>query len=91
MERRIYIDVIRQMLGKIPIDKTEFIKDLEWNLEDAKYKAPEENLQWIRTHTTLIEHIPTPKEDWEFEVISIFTTLTIDHLKAMYNLKINGD
>ena len=52
--------IIKQMIEKIPSDKTEFIKDLEWNYEDASYKAPEEILQWERTQETLIKHIPKP-------------------------------
>jgi len=73
--------IIKQMMEKIPSEKTEFIKDLQWNYEDASYKAPEETLQWHRTMQTLQKHIPEPKEDWEFEVLSIFTTKSIEELK----------
>jgi len=83
MERRNCQAIIKQMMEKIPSDKTEFIKDLEWNFEDAGYKAPEETLQWERTMKTLQKHIPDPSADWEFEVLSIFTTHSIDDLKAM--------
>lgn len=79
--RRNCCEVIRQMLEKVPIEKTDFIKDLKWNYEDASYKAPEETLQWERTMNTLQEHIPIPKEDWEFEMLSIFTTKDISELK----------
>jgi hypothetical protein len=81
MKRRICYHVISEMIEKIPLDKKELIKDLTWNFEDAKYKAPEENLQWLRTQETLIKHIPKPIEEWEFEVLSIFTTLPIDVIK----------
>jgi len=70
------------MIAKVPEDKTELLKDLEWNLDDASYKAPEETLQWERTQETLIKHFPNPKEDWEFEVLSIFTTQPVEQLKA---------
>jgi hypothetical protein len=51
------------MLEKIP--KVEFIKDLEWNYEDASCKAPEETIQWDRTSRTLIKHMSEiPKEEW---------------------------
>ena len=83
MEPRLCTHVIRQMMEKIPSEKTEFITDLEWNLEDAKYKAPEQKLQWFRTHDTLVKHIPLPKEEWEFEVLSIFTTKSVEELKKM--------
>lgn len=78
--------VITQMIDKIPSDKTELIKDLQWNYEDASYKAPEETLQWTRTSNTLMKHILTPKEDWEFEVLGIFSTQSVDDIrKAVEN------
>ena len=83
MERRNCEEIIQQMIAKIPADKKEFLKDLKWNLEDAKYKAPEETIQWIRTGNTLERHIQKPKEDWEFEVLSIFTTRSIEELKKI--------
>jgi hypothetical protein len=83
MERRNCGEVIEQMIKKIPPDKKEFIEDLHWNYEDASYKAPEETLQWQRTMETLQDHIPNPKEDWEYEVLSIFTTRSIDELKKI--------
>jgi len=68
-------------MEKIPSEKTDFIKDLQWNYEDASFKAPEETLQWHRTMQTLQKHMPDPKEDWEFEVLSIFTTKSVEKLK----------
>jgi len=68
-------EVIASMIEKVPVDKEDFIRDLNWNLKDAIYKAPEETLQWHRTQQTLIAHIPRPKQEWEFEVVSIFTTV----------------
>lgn len=82
MNRRDCFQVISEMIAKVPEDKTELIKDLEWNLEDASYKAPEETLQWERTQQTLIRHFDNPKEDWEFEVISIFTTRPVEELRG---------
>ena len=73
------------MLEKVPTEKTDFIKDLKWNYEDASYKAPEETLQWERTMNTLQKHIPIPKEEWEYDVLSIFTTKSIDELKILFN------
>jgi hypothetical protein len=69
------------MIKQIPEDKKEFIKDLQWNCEDAFYKAPEQSIQWYRTQQTLIKHIPKPEEEWEFNVLSIFTTKSIEDLK----------
>lgn len=78
--------VISQMIDKIPSNKTELIKDLQWNYEDASYKAPEETLQWYRTSETLMKHIEIPKDDWEFEVLSIFSTQSVEDIrKAVEN------
>ena len=60
------------------------IKDLQWNYEDASYKAPEENTQWFKTSHTLQKHIPNPKEDWEFNVLSIFSTKPVDEIKEFF-------
>lgn len=81
MERRECTLVIAQMLEKIPSSETELINDLKWNLKDASYKAPEETLQWDRTYNTLVKHIPGLIEDWQFEVVSIFTTRPVEELK----------
>ena len=75
------------MIKEIPIDKKEFIDDLNWNFGDAMFKAPEETLQWHRTMNTLMKHIPKPIEDWEFKVLSIFTTKSIDELKKNKNMR----
>lgn len=83
MKRRNCCEVIVNMLAKIPSDKIELIEDLQWNYDDACYKAPEETLQWQRTQQTLIKHISKPTEDWEFEILSIFTTQPIEELKRI--------
>jgi hypothetical protein len=83
MERRDCCEVIRKMMEHLPEEKKEFKADLEWNLEDASFKAPEETLQWNRTMQTLEKHIPKPSEDWEYEMLSIFTTRSINELKEM--------
>ena len=74
-------EVIGEMLKHVPEAETEFIKDLNWNMEDASYKAPEETIQWHRTSETLKNHINPPTEDWHFEVLSIFTTIPVKTLK----------
>jgi len=86
MSRRNCSTVIAEMLSKIPKtkDNDDFIGHLKWNLEDASYKAPEQNIQWKRTQQTLIKHIPKPIEDWEYEVLSVFTTKTVEELKLLY-------
>ena len=83
MERRNCCEVIVKMLEKIPETEKDFIKALQWNYDDASYKAPEENIQWIRTHGTLVKHIKSPTKDWEYEVLSIFTTRPVDEIKEL--------
>lgn len=64
-------------------------KDLQWNYNDASYKAPEDTIQWYRTQATLIKYIPQPIEDWEFEVLSIFTTKSVEDIKKQVKLNNN--
>lgn len=84
MNRRNCGAVITEMLTKVPKtkDNVDLIEALDWNREDASYKAPEETLQWQRTQQTLVKHIPVPKEEWQFEVLSIFTTQPIEAIKS---------
>jgi hypothetical protein len=84
MSRRNCCAVITEMMFKIPKSEEEFLKDLQWNWEDASYKAPEEVLQWHRTQATLMKHIPKPTQDWEFEVLCIFTTKTRTELEELF-------
>jgi hypothetical protein len=71
------------MLDTIPEEKTELIKDLQSNFENAGYNT----MQWQRTVQTLTKHIPVPTEDWEFEMLSILTTKSIEEIKEMFNNK----
>ena len=87
MERRDCTKVITAMLMVVPEAKTELKKALEWNFNDAQYKAPEENIQWHRTMQTLVKHIPAPAQDWEFTVLSIFTMRTVEELRRVVALK----
>ena len=88
MERRNYrrncCQVILQMIQRIPKNKKDIIADLEANFEDAKYKAPEESLQWDRTAQTLMEHIGDPEEEWEYKVLSIFMVKSVDEIKKEF-------
>lgn len=84
MERRDCSKVIREIISKIPEDKKEFIKDLEWNYNDSIYKAPEEVIQWSRTYDTICRHIPTPREDWEFEVLSVWSCIPINEIRKFH-------
>lgn len=84
-KRRNCASVIAQMIEKIPVQKEALLKDLAWNLEDATYKAPEETIQWQRTMETLQKHINPPSAEWEWKVLSIFTTHSIEELKKSFD------
>jgi hypothetical protein len=74
--------IIRLMINKIPKSKKKFLEELEWNYNDSCYKPPEETIQWVRTHDTLMRNIKLPpREDWEWEVLSIFTNKSVNELK----------
>lgn len=76
--------IIEQIIKEIPTDRTDFIVDLQKDHYNASFKAPEEILQWERLQNTLTRYIPESKEDWEdweFRVLSIFTTKPVDILK----------
>jgi len=89
MVRRNCCDIIVKMMVHIPSDQEEFIKDLQWNYDDASYKPIEETLQWERTSKTLQKHIPSPNEEWEYLVLSEFTTMSVDEIKEMINNSIS--
>lgn len=75
-------EVIRLMMNKIPKSRKKFLEELDWNYNDSCYKPPEETIQWVRTHETLRRNIKfPPREDWEWEVLSIFTNKSVNELK----------
>jgi len=83
--RRNCCAVIANMLLEVPLTEESLIADLEWNLDDASYKAPEQTIQWVRTHETLLKHIPKPTEEWHFKVLSIFSTMSVEDIKKDVN------
>ena len=77
-------EVIKQMLEIVPKENQPLIDDLMWNYNDASYKTPEDIIQWERTSDTLKKHMVNPKEDWEFQVLSIFSTVSFEEIKEYY-------
>lgn len=82
-DRRDCGTIIKQMLNHIPMSESVLREELEWNLNDAQYKAPEETIQWERTSETLNRHIKEPIKNWEFEVCSIFSTVPVEKLREI--------
>lgn len=89
MIRRNLSEVIKKMIQKIPPDTSDrrfLIEDLRYFLSrsvecSSKYKAPEETQEWEKVAKKLELYIHKPIHNWEFEVLSIFTTKSIDELK----------
>lgn len=81
---RDYREIVEQIMEKIPLSKKNFKSHLQGIYEDSFYKAPESRIPWDRTCEILNIHIPIPKEEWEYEIVSIFTTTPIEKLKETY-------
>jgi len=75
------IVILKQMLDVIPKDQKDLIKRLKWNINDCSYRPPEDTIGWDLIQETLIDYLEFPKEEWEYKVISIFTTKPIEELK----------
>jgi len=89
---RNFTEVLTKMISFIPSDKKELLERMAWHIEDGHYKAPELGTHWNSVGKSLQEFFPLPKEDWEFEVLSEWTTLSIEQLKQQveeYKLKHN--
>lgn len=76
---------ITKMLALIPAHKEEFIKELKEDYEYAANRDPEDEEHWKKTMGTLYKHMVWPKEEWEYQVLSIFTNGTIEDLKNMHS------
>ncbi len=83
MDRRNCAQVIAEMMTHIPESEKSLLANLQWNYNDAVYKAPEETLQWHRTTETVQKHFKKPTEEWQFKVLSVFTTKTVEEIKRM--------
>lgn len=76
------VEVITEMMSLVPPDRLEFLAILDWCKEAAKFQPADNTEQWDRTLVALQKYCRTPHEDWEFSIWSIFTTLTVDQIKA---------
>lgn len=77
-------DVIKQMLHKIPESEAPLIEALtDVTQFDMSYQPPESVIQFEIVQDILADFIPQPTEDWEFEILSIFTTLSIEDLRKL--------
>lgn len=77
------IEVIDEMLKVIPENEEVLRNDLEYHRDSQSYKAPEDMIEWKLTHKTLSEAMFPVKEDWQWEVWSIWSTKSVEELKAI--------
>lgn len=76
--------VIKEMINEIPNKEKNFIYSLERISNDSLYKAPEDNSSWTLVSQLLNSIILGEPNDWQFKVLSIFTTKSIDELKSFF-------
>jgi hypothetical protein len=78
-------NVIEAMLEKIP-EENGLYSTLMSNLESTKFAPPEmiKHFWWSEVHSNLMEAINIPKEDWEFNVLSIFSTKSVEELREYF-------
>lgn len=80
---RICHEVIDAIVLIIPLEETLFIEMLKEARESSLTREPEEVIQWKYTSIIINSFISSPSKDWEFEVLSIFTTFSVERLKQM--------
>lgn len=56
------------------------------NQSSVCFSAPELlSMWWDEVHDTLCNHIPEiPNEEWQFKVLSIFSTKSVEELKEIF-------
>lgn len=79
--------VINEMLMHIPEDHR-LARQLKHIQGDIPYTAPEAmGIRWNQAYNELCHLVPIPKEDWEFKVISIFSTNPEEELRKAFGGK----
>ena len=79
------VNIIQQMIDEIPITEQDFINSLKDNQNSVSYAAPElMSMWWNEVHETLWYFIPEkPNKEWQFKILSIFSTKTVEELKEI--------
>jgi len=93
---RSLVIVLVNILRYIPEEERELISKLNSIRESAMYSAPEMmGLHWNRTHKIICDNMwdeitndITVKHYWQLEVLSIFSTRSIDELEKALNIQI---
>ena len=77
---RDYEKIIQSMISRIPFGNGLLITELNDLVNKHRYSSSKIE-KWTEAQKVLIERIPHPIEDWEFDVLSIFTELPIEQIK----------
>jgi hypothetical protein len=72
---RNFTDVLRQMLSHVPETESDFIDDLNAEIEDSKNHVPE--VSWANARTTIFKRIGEPSDDWQWIVCAIFENMSV--------------
>jgi len=81
------VRVINDIVKFIPKDNFDFIKELERIKSDQiQWTAPESMVRWEEASYALEDFLynPIPTEEWEFEILSIWSTKSIEEVKEEY-------
>lgn len=79
-------EVITKIIDQIPEKDTDFRDKINDVLNSVAYTAPEIiSHRWGNLSLTLMHHIPFPAtEDWEFQILHIFSEKNIDEIKKIH-------
>ena len=78
-------NVINSIREDVPESETDLLERLDWIIADAACRAPElMSISWNYLGSALHKFISEPSEEWHFQVISEFSTQTVDEIKALY-------
>lgn len=76
--------VIEQIVQATPKNQENFIKRLYKISADSMCQAPESTAYWEKLQECLWEYIGyIPRKEWEWEVCSIMTTMSVEELEAI--------
>lgn len=87
MTDRNIADVIDQIKAIVPIAEDKLINSMNWVRQDSLYRPPEDSYEsWKMLQQTLLKVIKIPKEEWQFEALSIFSMVPIERIKREASL-----
>lgn len=76
--------VIDEMLNVIPEKEKDFIRQLKRIQRDTYITAPENMVRWEEVSYALQDYLynPVPTKEWQYEILSIWSTRSIEDVKA---------